>query len=671
MKHAFAMLAASAAMAMSCESNTAPAPAIDHLELVVSPVRPFYPVHDTARALATVYLDNGTSYRLTRTTWRSLDSARATVDGSGLISMTGPGVATIDVDVEGHSARTQVTIRGLLHLAAIAQSETWLVADTPHVVERPLTVGSADTTVLTIEPGVRVLFRPGSGLAFGGRSYPGPGRLVIPAGGPAVSLEGESAVAESWIGLSFAGPGRSELRGVTFRHCGAAPRFGARTGCLTGAGGESDELTLLMDDVTIIGAPDVGMTLASFVAFAPGSRKLSIVDGTGHIASISPEMAGQFPLGGQFEGNAENAIWIGSGQVRDSTTWVDAGVPWRLVGGVLVEGPNAPVLTIPPGLVVRADAPATFTVATNGLGGLILGDAAGPPLVLEPTGTTWGGIIISSGALVSALTNVELRNCGTGACIALEGVPGTTLRVRNVTIRNPGGVGVALYAEARFDSSSANLVITGAGGVPLSLPAEAVASIPSGDYRFNGTDAIRVTQGTVTRTTSWRNLGVPYQLPVGLAIGNPVGDPTADPVLTLEPGVTLELGTNTIALVASFGYQGARRAIGTPTDPIRFTSATPGIPGSWWGLELGRQVDARTRLEYVEILDAGAGDPGYAGAVRMWVDPGGVLRNTTIRRSPNCGVVLLEGAWATDYTDPSLGNAFIEVAGPARCLPPP
>lgn len=670
MKHAFAMLAASAAVAMSCESNTAPAPAIDHLELVVSPVRPFYPVHDTARALATVYLDNGTSYRLTRTTWRSLDPGRATVDGSGLVRMTGPGVATIEVDVEGQSARTQVTIRGLLHLAAIAQSETWLVADTPHVVEHPLAVGSADTTVLTIEPGVRVVFRPGTGLGFGG-FYPGPGRLVIPPGGPTVILEGESAEPASWIGLSFTGPGRTELRGVTFRHCGAAPQLGSRSGCLTGAGSEGQELTVLMEDVTIIGAPDVGMTLGSFVALAPGSRNLSIVDGTGHVATVSPELAGQLPLGGRFEGNAENTIWIASGRVRDSTTWVDAGAPWRLVGGVLVEGPNAPVLTIPPGLVVRADAPATFTVATNGRGGLILGDAAGPPLVLEPTGTTWGGIRISFGALVSALTNVELRNCGTGACIAVEGVPGTTLRVRNVTIRNPGGVGVALYAEARFDSSSANLVITGAGGVPLSLPAEAVASIPSGDYRFNGTDAIRVTQGTVTRTTSWRNLGVPYQLPVGLAIGNPVGDPTADPVLTLGPGVTLELGTNTIALVASLGYQGALRAIGTPTDPIRFTSATPGIPGSWWGLELGRQVDARTRMEYVEILDAGAGDPGYAGAVRMWVDPGGVLRNTTIVRSAACGVVLFSGAWATDYTDPSLGNAFIDIAGPPRCLPTP
>jgi hypothetical protein len=33
-------------------------------------------------------------------------------------------------------------------------------------------------------------------------------------------------------------------------------------------------------------------------------------------------------------------------------------------------------------------------------------------------------------------------------------------------------------------------------------------------------------------------------------------------------------------------------------------------------------------------------------------------------------VVLFNGnAWAEDYTNPSFGNSFIEVAGPLRCRP--
>jgi len=73
----------------------------------------------------------------------------------------------------------------------------------------------------------------------------------------------------------------------------------------------------------------------------------------------------------------------------------------------------------------------------------------------------------------------------------------------------------------------------------------------------------------------------------------------------------------------------------------------------------------------VEIQDAGAGPGGFGGAVRMWIDPGGVLRNSTIRRSQSCGLILFGGRpWAEDYTDPAFGNAFVDVAGPALCQAP-
>lgn len=93
-------------------------------------------------------------------------------------------------------------------------------------------------------------------------------------------------------------------------------------------------------------------------------------------------------------------------------------------------------------------------------------------------------------------------------------------------------------------------------------------------------------------------------------------------------------------------------------------------PGWWLGVELGRSADSRTGFEYLEIRDAGAGPPGWGGGVRMWVDPGGVLRNTTVRGSPTCGVVLFNGSsWSEDYTMPSFGNVFADVAGPLLCRP--
>jgi len=94
---------------------------------------------------------------------------------------------------------------------------------------------------------------------------------------------------------------------------------------------------------------------------------------------------------------------------------------------------------------------------------------------------------------------------------------------------------------------------------------------------------------------------------------------------------------------------------------------TPDIPGSWMGIGLGG-TESHAQLEYVEIVDAGAGPSGYSGAVRLNYDPGGLLRNSVIRRSGGCGLILFNGQpWTDDYTDPAFGNSFVDLGGPERC----
>ena len=152
---------------------------------------------------------------------------------------------------------------------------------------------------------------------------------------------------------------------------------------------------------------------------------------------------------------------------------------------------------------------------------------------------------------------------------------------------------------------------------------------------------------------------MPYRFRSGLGV---------DSTLVLEPGVTIEVGVG-MRVTAGFGNL---VAVGTASDPIVFRSVTPGVPGSWMGIELGAGLPGPgTRLEHVVIADAGAGSPGYAGALRLGADPGGVLHNSTIVRSSSCGIVLFNGhAWTDDYTDPTFGNTFVDIAGPLRCQPP-
>ena len=147
-----------------------------------------------------------------------------------------------------------------------------------------------------------------------------------------------------------------------------------------------------------------------------------------------------------------------------------------------------------------------------------------------------------------------------------------------------------------------------------------------------------------------------------LAIGS--GDSLV--TLTLDSGVTVVMGTGKAVFVND-----ALRTLGTATAPVVFASATPGVSGSWIGIQVSLSADTITRLDHVEIRDAGAGDPNLAGAIRFQYDPGNILLHSTILRSATCGIVIYNGnAFKQDYTAPAYGNSFVSNADSAVCSVP-
>lgn len=660
-----ALLAAAAIIAVqaACDS-TSPSASIDHLEITITPQRPSYPVPDTVYATVRAFSREGTWMPMGTPTWRSLTPDIATASG-GLIATRARGTATIEVEVDGVTARAEVQVRGIRHSKNIFASETWLAADTPHVVRGYLNVGQLgtpqdkDTVVLTVEAGATVRFRPKSGLVFAEFS---PAALVIPASGSGdpVVMEGDSAARGTWVGLAFKGPGRSELRNLTLRHCGATNPSGATLPCLGASGHQPGSApTMLIDNVTVTDAHD-GVSISHWVVMSPGSRSLGILRTDGYTATISPQLAGTFPRGGQFAENADATIRITNGQVEQSAEWTHAGLPWRLTGGVVFTGPANPVLTLPPGLVIAADPGGSLTFES---GGLHAGATGAAPVLLVSTGSGWGGVATAHGG-ESALHNVELRDCGSEsrACLDVDAFdqtdPGIVLE--NVTIRDARVTGLHFGMWGHFAAGSSGITITGSGGVPIDLTPEGVTSIPAGSYTGNTLDAIRVRGGLVWQTVTWRDLGVPYLAPDGITV-NSISAP--GPTLTLDPGVAIRMGVGTLLHVDI----GSLQAVGTSAKPIAFSSVTPGVPGSWMGIELASDGSASLRLDHVDLADAGAGPPGFSGALRLQIDPGGVLRNSTIRRSSSCGVILLGGTWRDDYTVAVFGNTFVDVAAPARC----
>jgi hypothetical protein len=661
-RRALLLVTATTVAQMACDSSTKPGSAIDHLEITITPVRASYPIPDTAYASVRAIARDGTWMPLGTTTWRSLTPDVASA-GGGMIITRARGTAIIEVDVDGVTARAEVPVRGIRHLTNIFASETWASADTPHVVQGYLNVGKLgtpqdkDTVVLTVQPGATVRFRPGSGLMFAEFS---PAALVIPASGDPVVMEGDSVARGSWVGLSFKGPGRSELRNLTLRHCGSAPRGGSTAPCLDVSGHFTGSApSMLIDNVTVSDAHD-GVSLSHWVTLASGSRALSILRTDGYTARISPQLVGTFPRGGQFADNADATLRITNGQVEQSAQWTAGGLPWRLTGGVVFTGTANPVLVLPAGLTIGSEPGGSLTFES---GGLQAGTTGGSPVVLESTGSGWGGIRTAHGG-ESTLRNVQLRDCGfsAGACLDVDAFNETDagILLEDVTIRGAASAGIRFGTWGHFRAGSHDITITQSGGVPIDLTPEGVTSIPPGYYTGNASDAIRVRGGLVWQSATWHDLGVPYLAPNGFSVSS-ISAP--GPTLTLDPGVAVRMGLGTVFHVDI----GALQAVGTSARPITFSSVTPGTPGSWMGIELASGGDASLRLEYVDLADAGAGPAGFSGALRLQVDPGGVLRNSIIRRSPSCGVVLLGGAWRDDYTAPAFGNTFVDVAGPARC----
>ena len=276
--------------------------------------------------------------------------------------------------------------------------------------------------------------------------------------------------------------------------------------------------------------------------------------------------------------------------------------------------------------------------------------------------------------------------------IFLQGIDGTQptqpiLFVDNVSVSDSGSTGIVLRDGAGFAPGSTALTVTGSVGWPVSVWARAAGTLPVGNYLGNANDQIILSDGdgggSILEDTTVRNLGVPYLIGTefshgGLRVTAPFGS-TDVSTLTVEPGVTLLFRESGILEIEHFTGDspalGALVAVGTPDQPIVFTSAaaTP-APGDWYGLRYGLVPSDLNRIDYASIEYTGAVtgvQPGRCKpATRDYLDgsavliygkpPGEFITNTTIFASAGHGVAR---AWLGKKIDFKATNTFEQVAG--------
>ncbi|MCL4266719.1 MAG: hypothetical protein KJ069_26305 [Anaerolineae bacterium] len=132
-----------------------------------------------------------------------------------------------------------------------------------------------------------------------------------------------------------------------------------------------------------------------------------------------------------------------------------------------------------------------------------------------------------------------------------------------------------------------------------------------------------VVGGIIDTDTTWTLAGSPYVMTDTVTILPGV-------TLTIEAGVEVQAGLDTAVEV-----NGTLLALGTPSQPITFTSATETSPGDWHGIYVGNNADlVQLRHTTVQYADYGLGIDNATSHVE--------IENSSIRQNHNALIVRVD-----------------------------
>ncbi|MFO7681762.1 MAG: DUF11 domain-containing protein [Chloroflexota bacterium] len=252
-----------------------------------------------------------------------------------------------------------------------------------------------------------------------------------------------------------------------------------------------------------------------------------------------------------------------SGPIITNTTWTLAGSPYILNGVVTVN--EGVTLTVEPGVMVMANTNSGFDIA----GRL---EAIGTPAqpitftsVASATPGEWYGIFIggNNGMGSAHLNNAVVQYADWNFSIySEEGAPIT--KIENTTTRSSLYTGMEIYDSALHLVELDDVTFANNGGSNRIILREF-----DDNFSLGGNTTLKTQPGLEGYEVDfWDNDWGNFAIPAGIT-------------LTVEPGVSLYMERGGIDV------NGRLEAIGTPENPITFTSVASAIPGEWYGIFIG------------------------------------------------------------------------------------
>lgn len=486
---------------------------------------------------------------------------------------------------------------------------------------------------LTLQPGARLIFSQDTELAISAA------QVLYAAGTQAdpILLTGAVKARGHWKGLSFEGTSQvSTLDWVTVEYAGNTSADADAAAVKLTA--DSRGVRLAMSNSTLRESQGWGLWAAGS-AVLPGFTNNTLTKNTLGPASLDSQTVGSIDDTSRYAGNDVERLHVRAFRMTAAATWDALDVPYYLP--TTLQLMSAP-LTVMPG--------ATF-IFKEGAGIDVSGDAAAlhaegtaeKPIVFTAethSRGAWSGLVFSGSN--NALNSLKYATVEWGGDVVADadaaGVKciadshGVTVKLDHVTIRQSQGWGLFLTGSAKTPVFTSNVFTENLLG-PAWVHSN-VAQLLSSDstYVGNDVDKVFVEAYRINQAATWRDLGVPYRVD---GIVWPIA------VLTLEPGVTLEMGED--ASIDISGDAAGLRAVGTATQRITFTGATK-TAGSWYGIDFDGSNNANNILDYCTVeYGGGGGAAGWGGMIWAHADSHGVtlqVKNSLIRHSATWGIWL-------------------------------
>ncbi len=583
------------------------------------------------------------------------EDSTATADTFSVVWSGAAGSHTLKAvatNQDGETAEHSITVTvsagsATHHSGRIDTNEVWYPTGNPHILDSDVWTG--DNVTLTIMPGCYVQFSADVELYTG---YAHPGAIV--AVGKADSMitftSLSDTVAGFWDNIGFHGNTISTAR---MSYC--VVQFGGKTASNHGAVQVSG-CNIKFDHNMVRRSGDYGVRVESDGYFADFSNN-TVTGCTKYPVNIQAEYVRSLGAGNTLTGNTEDGIKVEGDAISTTGTWLNHGVPYIVAGDAYVQ--DDATLTINAGTTISMNPNVEFYCGYASPGSIIAIGTATEPITFTSLTDTVAGIWRSLGFYSNAISTARLSYCvveraGSGGGKGAVTVDDCRIKIDNCTVRRNALYGVYCEGGTGYFDDFSNNTITTSGEYSVRMEADKARTLGGGNVLTGNTkDGVQVAGGPVSTTGTWLNHGVPYVISSDVNIG----DDNTSPVITIAPGTTVKLQSNT-ELYCGYTGSGGLVADGT-SGRITFTSSVPTPSrGDWYSIGFyGRTIDAVSKLVNCTV-EYGGGDS--RGNVRI-DDAVPTVSGDSLGHSSSYGIYLA----GSEYPDPATlraNNTFYDNA---------